>query len=127
MPAVECDIAWAAGLFEGEGTFTHSRTRGKYRLAAALAMGDEEVVRHFHRALGFGRVYRVSPPSWHNDGNRNPVQWRWQTGKENEFRRLVELLEPYLSTRRRERAYQLLNELGTLSLEQLRLVPDATG
>lgn len=124
MPSGECGIAWAAGLFEGEGTFTRSRANGRYRLAAALAMNDEEVVRHFHRVLGFGRVYRISPPSWQHDGKRNPVQWRWQTGKEHEFRRLVDLLDPYLSHRRRERAYGLLNELGTLSGEQLRLVVD---
>ena len=115
-----CDIAWAAGLFEGEGCFTRKRNGGRLVVAAALSMTDEETVRRFHQVLGFGTVYSLDPPSW-RDGKRKP-QWRWQTGREYEFRALVELLDPYLGERRWRRAHELLNDLGTIHAEQLRIV-----
>jgi hypothetical protein len=46
------EIAWAAGLFEGEGTITSSRGR----LVARLNNTDEEVVRHFAMIIGLGEV-----------------------------------------------------------------------
>ena len=35
------------------------------------------------------RIIRRRLRFWHNGGNRNPVQWRWQTHREHEFRALV--------------------------------------
>jgi len=47
------EIAWAAGLFDGEGTATFCS--GRRRLAVKMA--DEESVRRFHSAVGVGKVY----------------------------------------------------------------------
>jgi hypothetical protein len=47
------EIAWAAGLFDGEGTATICG--GQRRLAVKMA--DEESVRRFHAAIGVGKVY----------------------------------------------------------------------
>lgn len=51
LPGVE--IAWAAGLFEGEGTIT--AVNGRPRLA--LKMVAEASVRRFGAAVGVGVVY----------------------------------------------------------------------
>lgn len=47
------ELAWAAGLFDGEGTATVCGGRGRL----ALKMVDEEPVRRFHAAVGRGKVY----------------------------------------------------------------------
>ena len=47
------EIAWAAGLFDGEGTATVCG--GRSRLAVKMA--DEESVRRFHHAVVVGKVY----------------------------------------------------------------------
>src|SRR5207245_5183125 len=50
------DIAWAAGLFEGEGSITQSG--GRVRLS--LKMTDEESVRRFAKIIQRGTVYGLS-------------------------------------------------------------------
>ena len=47
------EIAWAAGLFDGEGSATVCRRRSRL----AVKMADEESVRRFHAAVGVGKVY----------------------------------------------------------------------
>src|SRR6266498_5295137 len=47
------ELAWAAGLFEGEGCFT-TGLNGYPR--ACLKMTDEDVVRRFAAAVGLGHV-----------------------------------------------------------------------
>jgi hypothetical protein len=41
------EIAWAAGLFEGEGSITRFGRPGKFDLRVSLNMTDEDVVRRF--------------------------------------------------------------------------------
>jgi len=49
----ETEIAWAAGLFEGEGSITQSGGI----LHLRLKMTDESVVRRFEEAVRYGEVY----------------------------------------------------------------------
>jgi hypothetical protein len=55
------ELAWAAGLFEGEGSFflTTIRKNGKEYVypTAALRMTDEDSVLRFQRIIGFGTVH----------------------------------------------------------------------
>jgi hypothetical protein len=96
--------AWAAGLFEGEGSFTHQSQR-YFRLAAHLASTDEDVVRTFQRVVGIGSV---TGPHSRGKAHWKPV-WRWQTtGADVE--RVYHLLEPWLHSRRRARFGELLAE-----------------
>jgi hypothetical protein len=58
------EIAWAAGLFEGEGCISHMQRGSGLDLQIALAMTDEEVVRRFDAVVDRGRVYGpYLPPS----------------------------------------------------------------
>jgi hypothetical protein len=109
------DVAWAAGLFEGEGCFTAIRTdksSNRY-LRVALLTTDEDVLRRFHRIVGTGSI--TIEPRRHG----TKMQWRWQVTRECDFRSIVRLFEPYLGNRRRSRAYELLNEFGRIHPEQL--------
>ena len=73
------DLAWAAGLFEGEGCFTFqgskkARTRGGRLGKAQLSMTDEDVVRKFHTIMGFGSL-REQKAEKRTDTNRNANLW----------------------------------------------------
>lgn len=95
------ELAWAAGIYEGEGCLSsrhsnrlHRRDRG---LVLKLKMTDADVVRHFVRIVQpDGRVLGpyIKP-------NRKPV-WIWQTGKYREVRRITNELRPWLFARRRK-------------------------
>jgi hypothetical protein len=60
------EIAWAAGLFEGEGCISYIRPWGREPdIQAALAMTDEDVVRRFDEIVDRGRVYGPYHPPFH--------------------------------------------------------------
>jgi predicted metal-dependent hydrolase len=104
------DIAWAAGLFEGEGTWI-TRTKpnapkdGKRYAVIALQMCDRDVVERFAAVMGCGKV-TVEARS-----ERNPKHsdiWRWTTAKRAECLRIAELLLPYMGERRAARAREVI-------------------
>jgi hypothetical protein len=94
------EVAWAAGLFEGEGSFhTHRhRSANEHVYArATLAMTDEDVVRRFHRIVGVGKVLcraECRP-------GRKPI-WRWAAQSRQAYAHVVALFEPFLGERRKE-------------------------
>lgn len=58
-PSRSEQIAWAAGLFEGEGTWNayQVKPRGKIQMQARVGMTDRDVVERFAEVIGFGKVY----------------------------------------------------------------------
>ena len=96
----EKDIAWAAGLFEGEGTLYVTAQTGTP--CAALKMTDEDVVRRFASIIGEGRVSKAIPGF-----PRKPI-WLWRLGTKAKVSALIELLYPYLGERRRAKADEIL-------------------
>jgi hypothetical protein len=103
----DVEIAWAAGLFEGEGCFTVQRQRQYPPYVyvypqASLGMTDEDMVRRFHAIVGVGNV---SPMIVDKRGYK--PMWRWQAYGEPVLG-VIEMLGPYLGQRRRERALELL-------------------
>lgn len=111
MVTKESQIAWAAGLFEGEGCFTHDlspQANGseRLRLHCAISMTDHDILIRFQEIVGVGLVH---PKPVLRDANRKP-QWRWSTSKYSDFVTVFKLLEPWLGPRRTNRAYDLLYE-----------------
>lgn len=93
--------AWAAGLFEGEGCFFLMRPkrkngRGFYEYpSASLKMTDEDVVRCFHKIVGFGAVSFVNrKKAGYKDA------WCWYCYGFKHTGKLFEMLAPFLGTRR---------------------------
>lgn len=116
------NLAWAAGLFEGEGCITFgvsSRNdtltsgasvryeNGQVRLV--LAMTDQDIVEDFARIVGVGSVNRIHPPS--KRALNNKPQWRWQTSGEH-AEALFWKLAPYLGPRRQEQFFEAKNKLS---------------
>jgi hypothetical protein len=94
------ELAWAGGLFEGEGSFHLTKT---FKPRAALCMSDEDSVRRFHRAVGVGRVNGPRLPR----GGTKEV-WTWQAAKFEEFQAAVVFIWYGLGARRRAKAIEIL-------------------
>lgn len=104
-----CEIAWAAGLFEGEGSIIHAPyskhaiNAGRWQRRLALSMADRDVVERFARVVEAGRVRHVKRrrPNWSD-------QWIWVCSKWADIERILTEFEPWLGERRSEAAARLL-------------------
>jgi hypothetical protein len=85
------EIAWAAGLFEGEGTMSYSPRH----VRACLNMTDFEVVERFAEVVGVGTL--AHKPS-HDPRHKDQLVWRVTdyAGVQHVFA----LLRPWLGARR---------------------------
>jgi len=108
IPSAE-ERAWLAGLFEGEGCFTGGVKEGNIGrgLVAQVQMTDEDVVKKFHRTIGFGSVN--GPITFRKRPSHKP-QWRWYVGRFELFQQTVCYLWPWLCERRKARAAELLRQ-----------------
>lgn len=112
------EIAWAAGLFEGEGTITHTTARnnttGKaHRLS--LESADLDVLERFVRVVGVGEaklVRRTPRPG------RKPT-WVWKVDGRRRCEPVLRLLLPHLGRRRAERAREALEEMSRMRPDRL--------
>ena len=93
--------AWAAGLFEGEGSITSCG--GRIRLQ--LQLTDHEVLERFVEIVGAGKVYGPYTKG-HRDGYRRKPRWLWVC--EGPAAGVVfRTLSPWLSPRRLARGAEL--------------------
>ncbi len=103
------EIAWAAGLFEGEGSITTQRSSHpgskRLRVRFSMSMTDKDVVERFHGIVGCGTV---SGPTWHS-GSTKP-QWRWHACRPEAVGALVAMFRPYLGKRREATLLRCLRE-----------------
>ena len=77
------DLAYMAGLFDGEGSVEYTRRWEKrtkerkykvWRITLEMSMTDEYVMKWFHETLGFGSLRKRLPiKSWKG----KKTQWRW--------------------------------------------------
>jgi hypothetical protein len=101
------EIIWAAGLFEGEGSFAagmsvHKRNK-KPRLGMRMTTTDRDVAERFMKAVGVGTI-RVRPQT----GLGTKDVHEWGTGGFHRTQYLVAMFWPWLGTRRRARALEVL-------------------
>jgi hypothetical protein len=106
MDGVNPEIAWAAGLFEGEGTITICG--GSLHLR--VQMTDLEVLERFCQIVGTGKIYGPYTTQFKDGFNRKP-RWTWVCY--GPLARATYLtLSPWLSPRRLARG----DELGLRSM-----------
>src|SRR3990167_124959 len=103
-------IAWAAGIFEGEGCFKFRVSQNSVGLS--VGMSDEDAVRSFHEIVGVGsvRTRNRNAPSWQSHWK---TQYVWEAQAVADVRPLIEKLLPWLHQRRREQALKALDILKT--------------
>ena len=95
------ELAWAAGLFEGEGSiFLHQR-KSHSTLALGLNMTDEDSVRRFAKAVGVGNV--TGP----HETTHKP-RWQWRCDGFGKAQAVIAMLWDGLGSRRKQRAKECL-------------------
>jgi hypothetical protein len=108
------DLAWAAGLFEGEGSISPRKTAAPHLWQLALTSTDEDVVRTFCEVIGSGRVY--GPYGYVNGTSRrrdhHKPYWRWSVSDQLGIEAVAGLLRPYLFERRRARLDECLEAVA---------------
>lgn len=90
------ELAWAAGLFEGEGSIHAAEKRGRYCPGVQVGMTDQPVVQHLFEVMRFGAVYgpyAKRKPNW------KPCV-TWQATGWTAFHRTRSMFEGYLGERR---------------------------
>jgi len=102
----ETDIAWLAGLYEGEGCVY----RGARHVTLSIKMVDEDVIRRAQVIAGCGSV---RGPYWHGKHARQQ-QWTWAVSRRNDVIALIESMRPWLGTRRLAQAAAQLDGLEPL-------------
>jgi len=96
------DLAWAAGLFEGEGCIT----RGRNSLPIIhLAMTDRDVVERFAVVVRHGTIVELAK---YRERPHYQRQWRWACQREEHVRDVMARLLPWLGNRRRARWEEIL-------------------
>lgn len=105
----EAEIAWAAGLFEGEGCIVISSSpSGHPRVGLSLASTDLDVVERFMEVMQAGGIHaktkKVKP--------HHKQQYLWGTGTNGDMERVLETLRPWFRTRRGARADEALAVLS---------------
>ena len=113
----EIDIAWAAGLFEGEGAICSAqkyksvrnangeKRKSGFRWWLVIHSTDHDVLRQFAKVVGAGRFY--GPYADKRSSGYKP-QLRWATSTLEETQAVLSLLVPYLGERRRAKAIECL-------------------
>jgi hypothetical protein len=94
------EIAWAAGLFEGEGCITQSSGQSVLRLNST----DLDVLERFHAAVGRGEIY--GPYENRPSRFRRKPFWVWVCPRSDAVDVIAEL-GPWLGSRRLARAREL--------------------
>ncbi len=88
----ESDIAYLAGLFDGEGSLQckkgwekkkkHKgeghRMSNSMRISMEIAMTDEAVIRWVHETLQVGSVIKRNVKGLNKAGKKYKTQWRWR-------------------------------------------------
>ena len=111
------DLAWVAGLVEGEGCFAVEKisyeVAGRmyltFRGGFYLNMTDYDVMKKASEILGLklnGPYNRVNKKR--KDGGECKPYWRIETRKQSKVREICELLYPYMGERRRSKIREVL-------------------
>jgi len=95
------ELAWAAGLFDGEG---HTRARkngtnGTYALTLSLDLANQDVLERFHKAVWNLGTLR-GPYSRKRQSNK-PL-WRWQATKFEYAQAIIAAIWSFLSPPKKE-------------------------
>lgn len=94
------EAAWAAGIFEGEGSIYYYKAKNRWTLQ--VQMTDEDVVRRLQEVLGCGSV---TGPHFRKDWKPT---WSWKSAAQGDVTHVLALFLPYLGLRRKAKALEAL-------------------
>jgi hypothetical protein len=113
------NLAWVAGLLEGEGCFSTSKrtkTGGGYQLSITCNMTDEDVLIRLHNILGVGSV---RGPYKKGKEHHKP-QWCFTIRRMEDAKEVMLAIRPWMLSRRQARIDELLalEEARALSIKK---------
>jgi hypothetical protein len=102
------DIAYIAGLFDGEGSLQYKKAWEKkkkhkgegyrkthtWRINMEIAMTDESVIRWVHEVSGVGSVVKRNIKGTTKSGGKYKTQWRWRCSFRDAYH-MCKLLWPF--------------------------------
>ena len=102
----ETDIAYIAGLFDGEGSIDIKKRKEKkragtydcWRISMEISMTDESVLRWVTEVLGCGTLNKKPRKGLRKDGTKYLMQWKWRCTFRDAFY-VCRLLWPYAHTK----------------------------
>ena len=102
----ESDIAYIAGLFDGEGSIEFTKRKEKKRngtydcrrISMEISMTDESVLRWVTEVLGCGTFTKKPRKGKRKDGTKYLTQWRWRCTFRDAYY-VCRLLWPYAHTK----------------------------
>lgn len=101
----EQEIAWAAGLFEGEGSFCAYKAKRaagfSFYPRAQLASTDHDVIKRFQEAVGLGKIRGPYDKNGSQGVRPKPIYF-WTTNRAEEFVELVSMFWDLMCERRRD-------------------------
>jgi|SRR6185437_4290006 len=93
------EIAWLAGIFEGEGTLDFDKKCNTVRMT--ICMTDKDVLDRVCQVAGFGKVIPKTSPS--RMGPKKKPMYQWRIGNRAECLLLANAIFPWLGERRKAR------------------------
>ena len=127
------DIAYIAGLFDGEGSIYYARrpekkkkhtgkgyrTTVSQRISMEITMKDQSVIRWVHEVLGCGTVNKKPRKGLRKDGTKYLMQYKWRCTFRDAYYVCV-LLFPYAHTKL-EKIQKIIEHYST---QQYRVMND---
>lgn len=103
------DIAWLAGVIEGDGSIVCASPQGRsinVRYAFVLRMTDKDVVEKAQEIVGLGKIYKRKP-----SGLGSKIIYEWRLDRKADVCYLINLIYSFLGQRRKIRTKEALNFL----------------
>lgn len=103
----DTEIAWVAGIIEGEGTILNRDNTG---IEVRVVMSDKDVIHRVHVVTGVGTMR--GPYNWKSSVKE---LWTWRVSKRVDVTALLHSIEPWMGERRGTRIKDALVRLSGLN------------
>lgn len=102
------NLAWAAGLFEGEGCFYIHRSRGRAYSRMTVTSTDQDVLERFRQIVGCGHIGKqpISLAAKATGSKKQP--YRWHVGGRLNVYGIGVALFSWLGKRRRAKFREMI-------------------
>jgi hypothetical protein len=100
---VDVDVAWVAGIIEGEGAVM--LTKNPMRVRVRVCMTDRDVIESLCSKTKLGTL---ALETWRKRPNRKQV-YVWEVRKQNEVQQLLVAIRPFMHSRRTKKIDEVLN------------------
>lgn len=108
---MEVDLAWCAGLFDGEGSTSVLKTqRDKYSyIRLSLSQKDRRVLDKFKTIMSFGKIYKATKREIHS----------YDVYKQEEVIEVLNKMWPYLSEIKKLQAIKAYDRVFTKEYNEI--------